>query len=79
MDPHKPMTDSTDLVREICDAQLSSDSTALATVLRDAAPPEVTCNECHRGPAKGQLRGPERGLGLREARRPEFGAQPASR
>jgi hypothetical protein len=78
MDPHKPMTDSTDLLRGICDAQLSSDSTALATVLRDAAEPEDSCNECHRGTTKSQLRRPERGPGLRAARLPKFGAQRAS-
>ena len=79
MDPHKSLTDSMDLVRGICDAQLSSDDAALAAVLRDAAEPEDTGNESHRGPAKSQLRRPERGPGLRAARRPKYGAQPASR
>jgi hypothetical protein len=78
MDPYKPKTDSTDLLRGICDAQLSSDSTALAAVLRDASEPEDTGNECHRGPAKSQLRRPERGPGLRAARLPKFGAQQAT-
>jgi hypothetical protein len=79
MDPHKSLTDSTDLLRGIRDAQLSSDNAALAKVLRDAAEPEDTGNESHRGPAKSQLRRPERGPGLRAARRPRYGAQPASR
>lgn len=79
MDPHKSLTDSTDLLRGIFDAQLSSDNGALATVLRDAAEPEDAGNESHRGPAKRRLRRPERGPGLRAARRPKYGAQPASR
>ena len=79
MDPHKSLTDSTDLLRGICEAQLSSDNAALVTVLRDAAEPEGTGNENHCGPAEGQLRRPERGPGLRAARQPKYGAQPASR
>ena len=79
MDPHKPITDSTDLLRGICDAQLSADSIALAKVLRDAAEAEDAGNECHRGPAKSQLRRPERGPGLRAARLARFDGQPASR
>ena len=79
MDPHKPMTDSSDLLRGILDAQLSSNNAALATVLRDAAEPQDAVNECHRGPAKSQLRKPERGLGLQAARLPKFGGQRASR
>ena len=79
MDPHKSLTDSTDLLRGICDAQLSSDDAALTAVLRDAAEPEDTGNESHRGPAKSQLRRQERGPRLRAMRRPTFDAQLASR
>jgi hypothetical protein len=79
MDPHKSPTDSTDLLNAICDAQLSSDNAALAKVLRDAAESEDTGNENHRSPAESQLRRPERGPGLRAARRPKYGAQRASR
>ena len=78
MDPYKPMTDSTDLLRGICDAQLSSDGIALALVLRDAMLPEGTGNECHRVPTKSQLRGPEHGLGPRAERLPKFDARRAS-
>ena len=79
MDPYKPMTDSTDLLRGIRDAQLSSDGIALATVLRGAAELEDTGYECHRGSAKSQLRAPGRGLGLQAERLPKFDAQRASR
>jgi hypothetical protein len=77
MDPYKP--DSTDLLRGICDAQLSSDSIALAAVLRDAAQADDTGNECLCGPAKSQLRRPERGRGLWGERLPKFGAERALR
>jgi hypothetical protein len=79
MDPYKPMTDSTDLLRGICDAQLSSDSTAFASVLRDAMLPEDTGNKFHRGPTKIQLRGPEHGRGPRAERLPKFDAERAWR
>jgi hypothetical protein len=79
MDPHKPTTDSTDLLRGIYEAQLSSDSTALITVLRDAAQAEDKSDECHRVPANSQIRWPERRLGLWAARPPIFGADRASR
>ena len=80
MDPHKPMTDSTDLLRGICEAQVSSDSIALAAVLRDAAAQaDDRGNECLRGPAKSQLRRPERGRGLWGERLPKFGAERALR
>jgi hypothetical protein len=78
MDPHKPKADFTDLLRGICDAQLSSDSAALAAVLRDAAEPDDSGNECHRGAAKSQLRRPERGPRLRPARPTKFDAARAS-
>jgi hypothetical protein len=78
MDPHKSLIDSTDLLRGICDAQLSADNAALAAVLRDAAAPEDAGSESYRAPAKSQLRRPERGPGLRATRRPTFDAQRAS-
>jgi len=80
MDPDKQMTDSTDLLRRICDAQLSSDDIALAAVLRDAAEPEgAGIERQHRGPAKSKPPRPERGTGLRAARLPKFDSQRPSR
>jgi hypothetical protein len=79
MDPHEPKADSMDLLRGICDAQLSSDNAALAAVLRDAAASEDTGDESHRGSAKSQLGRPEHGPGLPAMRRPRFDAQLASR
>lgn len=74
------MTDSTDLLRGICEAQVSSDSIALAAVLRDtAAQADDRGNECLRSPSKSQLRRPERGRGLWAERLPKFCAQRALR
>jgi hypothetical protein len=73
------MIDCTDLLRGICDAQLSSDDAALATVLREAAEPDNAGTECRCGSAKGQIRRPERGREFRAARLPKFGAERAWR
>jgi len=78
MDPHKPITDSTDLLRGICEVQRSSDSAALVALLREAAPADEKGNECHCGP-KSRPHRSERRPGLPTARLPKFDAQRAKR